>query len=130
MLKFHLSVAYFSLHSVSASSRSYVVSLPVASWMLNAFLKPVMSALLAVSGETACPSVSWMEVIFLFATVATCMQFVAHGTRNTVNISVKLTFSSSVPCWRTVPLRMVCALPLIFLPLTVRFGQFFVSPVL
>ena len=125
-----MSVAYFSLHSVSASSRSYGVSSLVASWMLNAFLKPAMSALLAVSGETACPSVSWMEVIFLFAIVATCMQLVAHGTRNRVNISVKSTFSNSVPCWRTVPLRMVCALPLIFLLLTVRFGQFFASPVL
>ena len=41
--------------------------------MLNAFLNPAMSALLAVSGETACPSVSWMEVIFLFAITATCM---------------------------------------------------------
>ncbi len=129
-LKFHSSVAYFSLHSVSASSRSYGVNSFVASWMLNAFLKPAMSALLAVSGEIACPSVSWMEVIFLFAMVAICMQFVVHGTRSRVNISVRLTLSSSVPCWRTVPLRMVCALPLIFLPLTVRFGQFFWLPVL
>lgn len=99
--------------------------------MLNAFWKPAMSALLAVSGETLCLSVSFTEVIFLFATAVTCMQLFAHGTRSRVNISVKLTFNSSVPCWRSVLfLWMVCALPLIFLPLTVRLGQFFVSPVL
>jgi len=98
--------------------------------MLKAFWKPLISALLAVSGKTLCLSVSLTEVIFLLATAATCMQLFAHGTRSRVNISVKLTFNSKVPCWRSVPLRMVCALPLIFLLLTVRLGQFFSLPVL
>ena len=85
-LKFHSSVAYFSLQSRSTSSSSKAVSSPVAICVLNAFLKPSISALLVVSGETVCPSVSFTEVILFFAIAATCKQLFAQGTRSRVNI--------------------------------------------
>ena len=109
------------------SSCSYGVSLPGSSWIFRMAWNPCASALAAVSGVIAWPSSFWTLVILLFAIVAACAG-VAVFARRSWYMRGRSTFRRSVPCWRTVPRFMVWALPEIFLPFTVRFGQFFVLP--
>ncbi len=80
-----------------------------------------------VSGVIACWSSVWMLVILVCAYCAACVG-VAFFTRRSWYIFGRFAFRRSVPCCWMVPCLMVWALPEIFLPLTVRLGQFFMLP--
>ena len=91
-------------------------------------LKPWARALAAVSAVTTCPSSFWTLVILRWAIWAARLQLSMPFMRRSWNMRGKSTLRRSVPCcWRMLRFT-VWALPLIFLPFTVRLGQFLWLP--